>query len=66
MKKTIAAGLISFMSFSASAGSITYEAPQNINIEIEPSMSVGFPNWIVPAVVAAILLLSVTKKYTGK
>ncbi len=60
MKKFLAAGMISLMSFSASAGSITYEAPQNMNIEIEPSMNVSFANWLIPAVIVAVLILTAT------
>lgn len=57
MKKLLAAALISSFSVSANAGSITYEAPQDVMIEIEPNMGIG-GSWIIPAVIISVLAMA--------
>ena len=57
MKKLIAAALISSFAFSANAGSITYEAPQNVSIEVEPNMRIG-GSWIIPAIILSVVALA--------
>ena len=57
MKKLLIAALISGFAVSANAGSITYEAPQNTMIEIEPNMGIG-GSWIIPAVIISVLALA--------
>jgi len=59
MKKFLAAALISVSAMSATAGSVTFEAPQDVIIEVEPNMGIG-GSWIIPAVIAAVILLAVT------
>jgi len=65
MKQIAAAALIALSGATANAGSLTYEAPQNTNIEIEPSMNVGFTNWIIPVVIVAVLALALTSENNG-
>jgi len=57
MKKFLIATLVSGFAVSANAGSITYEAPQDTMIEIEPNMGIG-GSWIIPAVIVSVLALA--------
>lgn len=59
MKKLIVAVFFSVSAVSAHAGSITFEAPQNSTIEVEPNIGIG-GSWIIPAVIVAILALAIT------
>ncbi len=59
MKKLIVAAFFSFSAVSAQAGSITFEAPQDVIIEVEPNIGIG-GSWIIPAVIVAILALAIT------
>ncbi len=58
MKNLIVAALFSVAALSATAGSVTYEAPQNVIVEIEPNMGIG-GSWIIPAVIVAVLALAI-------
>ena len=60
MKQIIAATLISFSAVTATAGNISYVAPDSVTIEIEPSMNVGSGSWIIPAVIVTALILVLT------
>lgn len=61
MKRVIAAGMISLMAFSATAGNVTYEAPQVIEVE-EPTQMGGSGAWLVPLVIIAILALALSQE----
>ena len=61
MKSVIAAGMISLMAFSATAGSVSYEAPAVVAIEDHTSMG-GSGSWIVPLVIVAVLALALTQE----
>lgn len=58
MKKILAAVLVSSMAVSAQAGSITYEPPQGVSVEIQPNMGIG-GSWIIPAVIVSVIALAV-------
>jgi len=61
MKSIIAAALIAVSGVAASAGSITYVAPSNVNIEMEPNMNIGSGGWLIPLVIVAVLALALTQ-----
>lgn len=61
MKRIIAAGMISLMAFSATAGNVTYEPPQVIEIE-EPTQMGGSGAWLIPLVIIAVLVLTMTQE----
>lgn len=61
MKLIIAAALISFSAVTASAGNISYIAPDSVTIEIEPNMNIGSGSWIIPAVIVAILAIALSQ-----
>jgi len=46
------------MAVSAQAGSVTYVAPENVLIEVEPNMGIG-GSWILPAVIVSVLLVAI-------
>ncbi|NOR61452.1 MAG: hypothetical protein GQ535_03020 [Rhodobacteraceae bacterium] len=58
MNKFLAVALISGMAVSAQAGSITYVAPENVLVEVEPNMGSG-GSWVLPAVIASVLLVAI-------
>jgi len=60
MKNLIVAAFISVLAISAQAGSITFEAPQDTIIEIEPNFGIG-GSWIVPVVIIAVMALVIAK-----
>jgi hypothetical protein len=62
MKRILAAGMLSLLSFQATAGSITYEAPAPITV-VEPSMGSGA--WIIPLVILSVLALAISQKGGG-
>jgi len=61
MKALFAATLIAISSVAANAGTITYVAPSNVNIEMEPDMSLRPAGWVVPLVIVAVLALALTQ-----
>ena len=61
MKKMIAAGMISLMAFSATAGSVTYTAPEVVAIEEAAPMG-GSGSWLIPLVIVAVLALALTQQ----
>lgn len=64
MKTILAAALISVSGFAATAGNISYVAPSDVTIEMEPNMSIGSGSWLIPVVIIAVLALALTKDKT--
>ena len=60
MKNLILAAFFSVSAVSAQAGSITFEAPQDTIVEIEPNFGIG-GSWIVPAIILAVMALVIAK-----
>ena len=61
MKRILAASAAVMAATSAFAGSVTYVAPEVVAIE-EPSRMGGSGAWLIPLIIAAVILLAVTKK----
>ena len=61
MKRILAASAAVMAATSAFAGSVTYVAPEVVAIE-EPSRMGGSGAWLIPLIIAAVVLLTVTKK----
>jgi len=61
MKKIIAAGMISFMAFSATAGSVSFTPPDVVAIEDNTPMG-GAGSWLIPLVIVAVLALALTRQ----
>jgi len=66
MKTLLAAALIAVSGVAANAGSITYVAPSNVTIEMEPDMSLRPAGWVVPLVIVAVLALALTQGNNGE
>ena len=66
MKAILAAALIAASGVAANAGSITYVAPSNVTIEMEPDMSLRPAGWVVPLVIVAVLALALTQGNNGE
>lgn len=60
MKRIIAAGMISLMAFSATAGSVSYAPPEVVAVEETTRMG-GSGSWIIPLVIIAVLALALTQ-----
>jgi len=60
MKNLIIAAFFSLSAISAQAGNITFEAPQDTIVEIEPNFGIG-GSWIVPAVIIAVMALVIAR-----
>jgi len=65
MKKYGIAAFFTGAAISVQAGSITYEAPQDVIIKVDPNSGIG-GNWIIPAVSVAVLALVVLKPGAGQ
>lgn len=63
MKRIIAAATATLTATSALAGSITYVAPEMIAIE-EPARMGGSGAWLIPLIIAAVIILAVSKTPT--
>ena len=61
MKTILAAALISVSGFAASAGNISYVAPNDMTVEMEPNMNIGSGSWLIPLVIVAVLALALTQ-----
>ncbi len=61
MKKIIASAITLMSATAATAGSIVYTAPEMVAIE-EPARMGGSGAWLIPLIIAAVVLLAVTKK----
>jgi len=61
MKKIIASAITLLSATAATAGSVTFTAPQMVAIE-EPARMGGSGAWLIPLIIAAVVLLAVTKK----
>ncbi len=61
MKKLIASAVTLMSASAASAGAIVYTAPVAVAIE-EPARMAGSGAWLIPLIIAAVVLLAVTKK----
>ncbi len=60
MKKLIASAITLFSATAASAGSVVFTAPEVVNIE-EPASMGGSGAWLIPLIIAAIILLAIPK-----
>ena len=60
MKKIVSIVAAVMASTSAFAGSITYVAPEMAAIE-EPARMGGSGAWLIPLIIAAVILLAVTQ-----
>jgi hypothetical protein len=60
MKRILAAGLISLISIQATAGSVTFVPPEPIAM-VDTSMSPGSGSWLIPLMIAAVVILAVTQ-----
>lgn len=61
MKRIIATSAALLSATSAFAGSVTYVAPEVVTLE-NPTTMGGSGAWLIPLVIAAVILLAVTKK----
>ncbi len=61
MKRILAAGIISLLSFQASAGSVTFVPPEPITVT-ETGMSPGSGSWIVPLIIVAAFIFAATQQ----
>ncbi len=61
MKRIIATSAALLSATSAFAGSVTYVAPEVVSIE-NPTTMGGSGAWLIPLIIAAVILLAVTKK----
>ena len=61
MKRILVAGMISLLSFQATAGSVSYQAPTPI-IVAEPTIQPGSGSWLIPLVIISVLALALTQK----
>ncbi len=61
MKRILATSAAVMAATSAFAGSVTYVAPEVVAIE-EPARMGGSGAWLIPLIIAAVILLAVTKK----
>ncbi len=61
MKKIIASALTLLSATAATAGSVTFTPPQMAAIE-EPARMGGSGAWLIPLIIAAVILLAVTQK----
>ena len=60
MKKLSLALAATLAATSAFAGNITYEAPVDVMVEMEPN--VGSGAWLIPLVIIAVLALALTSE----
>ncbi len=60
MKKIALIAAATFSATASFAGSVTYIAPEVVAIE-EPSRMGGSGAWIIPLIIAAVILLAVTQ-----
>jgi len=63
MKRIIAVSIAVMSATSAFAGAVTFTAPEMIAIE-EPARMGGSGAWLVPLIIAAVVLLALTKPST--
>ena len=63
MKKIFAAVAATMSATSALAGSVTFVAPAAIAID-EPTRMGGSGAWLIPLIIAAVIVLAVTKNPT--
>ncbi len=63
MKRTVAAGMLSLLSFQVLAGSVAYQAPATVTV-VEPPMGLGPGSWIIPLVILSVLALAISAKST--
>lgn len=61
MKRVLTTVAAIMSATSAFAGSVTFIAPEVVAIE-EPSRMGGSGAWLIPLIIAAVVLLAVTKK----
>ena len=61
MKKVVSIAAAVMASTSAFAGSVTYVAPEMAAIE-EPARMGGSGAWLIPLIIAAVILLAVTQE----
>ncbi len=61
MKKYIATALTLVSATAATAGSVTFTPPVATMIE-EPSRMGGSGAWLIPLIIATVIILTVTKK----
>jgi len=60
MKKFIATAFALISATAATAGSVTYTAPAAAILE-EPERMGGSGTWLIPLIIAAVILLAVTQ-----
>ncbi len=61
MKRILATFAAIMAAKSAFAGAVTFVAPEVVAIE-EPARMGGSGAWLIPLIIAAVILLAVTKK----
>jgi len=61
MKRLVAAGMISLIAVSATAGSVSYTPPEVVAIEESAPMG-GSGSWLIPLVIVAVLALALTRQ----
>jgi hypothetical protein len=61
MRKLFIAAMFAFSAATAHAGSVTFEAPQDVHIEVHPNFGIG-GRWIIPTIIVSVIALAIANQ----